>query len=65
MKIINNIKWFIRILFIAKIKKRIYCSFIHKKRRCYPPEIGGFKTWHCKKCWPCSNEIDILLETKI
>jgi len=36
-------------------KKWLICSWLHKKKRCYPEvwDRGLKGPWHCTKCTPC------------
>lgn len=43
------------------IWKWLFCSWIHKKHRCYPEvDVVDSKFWHCTKCHPCSEELEKL-----
>lgn len=52
------------------IKKWLWCSWMHRKHRCYPTvwDEEGAKSmdipykpnmWHCTKCTPCSRDFKI------
>lgn len=46
------------------LRKWLGCSWRHRKDRCYT-EVWGRGLdgpWHCARCHPCSEEIDILLK---
>ena len=57
--------------------KWLYCSWKHRKYRCYPvvwsEEIAIENDmlpyrpnyWHCNKCHPCSEELDKLLKENL
>lgn len=46
----------------ALLWKHLFCSWVHKKHRCYP-EVGvkDSKNWHCAKCHPCGESLDIYM----
>jgi len=50
--------------FFYAAKKYCYCKFFHNRYLCYPEVWGrGVKgPWHCSKCHPCGEWIDILLK---
>jgi len=52
----NRIKRITRFLY-----KWLWCSWLHKRRRCYPEvwDRGLDGPWHCSKCHPCGEGIDI------
>jgi len=51
---------------IHLIKKWLWCSWIHKKDRCYP-EVWEeeSKYWHCMKCHPCTEGLEEVLAQAI
>jgi len=43
--------------------KWMWCRWMHNRARCFP-EVWGRGLdgpWHCTKCHPCGEEIDMLL----
>jgi hypothetical protein len=48
----NKLRW---------IEKWLWCSWMHKKYRCYPVD---FTYWHCALCHPCGEALDELLGTE-
>lgn len=49
---------------IYSLSQWLYCSWAHKKHRCYP-EVNKINptAWHCEKCHPCGEGVDEFLET--
>lgn len=52
--------------FVERLKKWFWCAFLHRRSRCYP-EVWGrglAGPWHCDKCRPCSEGLDVALAGK-
>lgn len=49
----NRIKRITRFLY-----KWLWCSCAHYKHKCWPRDPSH---WHCLKCHPCGEGIDIIL----
>lgn len=45
--------------------KWLFCSWRHKKHRCYNEVLVKNSThWHCDKCHDCGEELDIIIRGK-
>ena len=46
---------------LYNVKKYCYCKFVHKKYLCYPEvwDRGLKGPWHCRKCHPCSVDLQL------
>lgn len=44
---------------LAKLWKWLWCSWAHRKDRCYPEiwDRGLDGPWHCTRCHPCDEEL--------
>jgi len=48
--------------FLEDLKQWFWCAFFHRRERCYP-EVWGrglAGPWHCAKCRPCGEVLDIV-----
>lgn len=50
------------ICFFELVKEKFWCQNFHRHDRCYPGVWMKYpwNNWHCARCHPCGEELDIL-----